>query len=190
MANVIMFFGHGSFDPNEAPQKTAVPNGCRFCLYTRHKEEIAGTRMTYLSYAITSASLRALEEEAAGLAGPDFIDEMNANSNLRRIKTAGQRVHNYRLFPPAGLLLDPAVFDQSEAVELVCVTEPEGRTLESLFSEYGNQPGHVLMWVACRAVVGREGTMVDGYDLPLCVTTLSDGAATVYRRPTTNYFKR
>lgn len=191
MANVVLLFGHGSFAPDEAPGKATVPGGCRFCLFARHGEEIDGTRMKHLSYYLGRYNVDALAQQADLLGHADFMDEMKQGQHLRRIKTAGDQVHNYRLFPPSGLQYDLYGEQAETGVKLVTVDEEHGVTLAQLFERHGT-PGSILMWVACRAIVGQVRHGIDGYDLPPSVTEVArtdgEGMMPVYRR-TDGYFK-
>ena len=174
MANVVLLFGHGSFDPKENPAKVAVPTGCKFCLFARHKEHIHGDRMSDLSYYVSQYNKNLLGSVANLLAHEKFKDEMMKGHHLRRIKTGGDQVHNYRLFPPVGLTLNMCDEDSETPVKLVTVQDDKGVTLESLFKMHGAD-GTVLMWVACRSVNGIDGR-VDGYGLPPTITEVRSTA--------------
>ena len=191
MANVVLLFGHGKFDPKEQPPKVAVPSGCKFCLFARHKEEIMGTRMTHLSYYISRYNIDAMAKTTNLLAYQDFKDEMLKEQHLRRIKTGGDPVHNYRLFPPAGLTHDLYDEEAQTGVKLVTVDNEDGVTLQSLFQAHG-AAGTVLMWIACRAVNGVVGHGVDGYGLPCSMTEIersSTGAKVPVHHRAKDYFK-
>jgi hypothetical protein len=185
MANVVLLFGHGSFDPKETPAKATVPTGCKLCLFARHGEEVSGERMTDVSYYISHFNKAAMAEQADLLGHAKFVDEMKSGRHLRRIKVGGEQVHNYRLFPPIGLQTNLDGEKSDTGVKLVMVDEAEGITLQQLSQLYG-KPGRVLMWLACRAIDGQDGHGVDGYNLPKSITTLErregSGTANVYRR--------
>jgi|GEM_PF-4277110 len=194
MSDVILFFGHGSFDTKEQPAKIAVPGGSKFCLFARHKEQIQGERMTDLSFYITRYNVEALAKQANLLAHEGFKAEMSEGRHLRRIKSGGDMVHNYRLFPPTGLTLNCDRNDEDEekhGVTVVTTKDEKGETLEALFKKHAT-PGAVMMWVACRSVInGQKEDMVDGYGLPASLTTLTNTEGqtlSVLHRPE-NYFK-
>ena len=191
MANVVLLFGHGSFNPKEEPPKVAVPTGCKFCLFARHKEQIHGERMTHLSYYISRYNMEAMESAADLLAHQEFKEEMTKERHLRRIKVGGDLVHNYRLFPPAGLEHNLYDEESKTGVKLVTVQDKDGETLESLFKTHGTA-GAVLMWVACRSVDGVVGHGVDGYGLPASLTeveSVSTGTMVPVHHRAQNYFK-
>jgi hypothetical protein len=96
---------------------------------------------------------------------------MNKGRHLRRIKAAGEMVHNYRLFPQHRLptnLKD----DYENVLNVVTVSEEKGETLETLFQKHG-APGCIIMWVACRAIVGEIRHGVDGYGFHPSIETVT-----------------
>lgn len=182
MPRYVIFWGHGSWSDKESPAKVAVPTGCRLLLFARHKEEISTNRM----HAIVDWLCRRQDET-------DFVALMKDFSSLRRIKRAGETVHNYRLYPQdMGL---PVTDDEvPDLYTLVTTDRDDGVTLASLMAEHG-APGTTLMWLPCRALKG-EMRLVDGYDAPsLAEFNVLDEAGKVtgqhpfYHRPEKGYFK-
>jgi len=184
MANVVLLFGHGSFDPKEVPPKATVPTGCKLCLFARHGEEISGERMTALSYFISRRNADLFASRADLLAHDEFMEEMKSGRHLRRIKVGGDQVTNYRLYPPTGLVSDVYGERSETGVKFVTVSESAGVTLQELFQLHG-KPGRVFMWIACRAIEGTDR-------LPSQLTSAEradgSGSVTVYHREV-DYFK-
>ncbi|GAA5172290.1 putative adhesin [Viridibacterium curvum] len=183
MANVVLLFGHGSFNPLESPSKATIPTGCRLLLFARHGEEINGERMTHITYWIDHFAPEAKAEQSDLLAHSAFMKQMKEDNHLRRVKNGGEQVHNYRLFPPAGLYHDVSGEKSETGVKLVMVEDENGVPLQSLLAKYG-KPGRLVMWVACRAMTDKTKRRVDGYNLSSTIThvTQGDDLVPIYRR--------
>jgi hypothetical protein len=174
MPNIVMFFGHGDFDPNEVPPQIPIPAGCKLYLFARHGEEISGMRMTDISYYVAAYAYDAWLNGTELVPRGKFMNEMHRENHLRRVKLPGQMIHNYRLYPPAGLATTGATFNDpnginqygiDDFVHVVTVANPAGVTLQQLFNQHA-VPGCLLMWMACRADINNVGAMVDTYGAP------------------------
>lgn len=143
-----VFWGHGMWKKDEKPTHTFVPSGSQLYFFARHKEEIDTNRARDI---VTALRL---------LPGPrraEFLGEMKALRNIRRIFGGGERVRNYRLMPSDGRtwMYEDDRNVRQDVYELVETQEEEGVTLSKLFIRHGG-PGNVYLWVPCRAVDGES----------------------------------
>ena len=91
MANVVLLFGHGSFNPQEERAKVSVPAGCKFCLFARHKEQIHDDRMSNLTWYISQYDQDAMASAANLLAREEFKDEMTKTITCAASRPAANR---------------------------------------------------------------------------------------------------
>jgi hypothetical protein len=175
--NIVVFYGHGELMLSEDPAKTPVPTGCKLLLFARHKEQISRVRMLEIVddllrygwdpgyYKVQDRSVgpeNYADNEGRRRWGPGFISRMKEAGHLRRIRTAGDLVHNYRLFPQD----DRSGYIESvEGLYEAATTKyPGGVALKTLMKDHG-KPGTMMLWVPCRAVEGLPGknTLLDVY---------------------------
>jgi hypothetical protein len=106
-----------------------------------------------------------------------FISRMKEAGHLRRIKDAGQQVHNYRLFPQDE---DTGYFESVEGLfEAVTTKETAGVSLAQLMKDHG-KPGTMMLWVPCRSVEGLSADkalfdLYGGSDKPIKDMTNKEG---------------
>jgi hypothetical protein len=165
MANCVVFYGHGELMQGENPGKAAVPTGCKLLLFARHKEVINTHRMQDIVLDLIDNGLgaRYIRYKRGRRWVPGFISRMKDAGHLRRVKDAGQQVHNYRLFPQDKFT---RYVDSVEGVfEAVTTEDDAGVPLATLMERHG-RPGTTMLWVPCRAVegLGAQHTPYDLYD--------------------------
>jgi hypothetical protein len=153
MARYVVFWGHGRWSPNENPAKTTVPTGCQLLLFARHREMIDVRRM----HDIIALLDRAGEDLA------EVVRWAKLTASLRRFKSAGEEVHNYRLYPYDDKM---GTYPSVEGLYDVVTAEnkPDGEPLAQLMRRHGT-PGVVMLWVPCRQVIGLDpaDALIDAY---------------------------
>ena len=158
MAHYVVFWGHGRWSPNEIPAKTTVPTGCQLMLFARHREMIDVNRMHNIIGFLERAQAQQDEAQQA-----ELVRLAKLTGSLRRIKYAGEEVHNYRLYPfDDNMGTHPSVEGFYDVV--TAENKPDGEPLAQLMRRHG-RPGVTMLWVPCRQVIGLDpaDAMVDAY---------------------------